>query len=106
MKRNLLFFAMGVIFTGMVSYTAISYEPKTSTAEVDQQNGIHMFIKSRPVKEYDFLGAVNMPEFVMSGKPKEMIDIATKRARKQYPEANAIIFTSDNLYSCDAIKIK
>lgn len=70
------------------------------------EEGLYVYIRSKPVKDFDFLGKVNMPEMVWSGKPKEMMNIAVRRAAKQFPEANAIIFKSENFDKVEAIKIK
>ncbi|MFN5556709.1 MAG: hypothetical protein ACK48F_10900 [Chryseotalea sp.] len=107
MKLKLFIVAIvAILFTTVAFTVKQTYQPTKATAEVDQEQGLYVFIRSKPVKEYEYLGKVNMPEVVWSGKPKEMMNIAVNRTTKQYPNANALIFQSDNFSKVDAIRIK
>lgn len=105
MKKYILGVVIGITITALTAAVQ-NYQVKKATAEVEQEQGVLIFIRAKPVMEYDFEGKVNMPEFVMSGKPKEMMSIAVKRVQKQYPKADAIIIQSDNFGDVDAIKFK
>jgi len=83
------------------------YEVKNATAEVDTENGILVFTECKPVKEYQYLGEVKIKGIVSSLKYDLMVDKLTKKAKKEYPTANAIIYhTSKQLDVADAIIIK
>jgi hypothetical protein len=105
MKKYFLGVLIGVTLTALTAMVQ-NYQVKKATAEVDQEQGVLIFIRSKPVMEYEFLGKVNMPEVVWSGKPKEMVSTAVKRATKQFPKADAIIIQSENFGDVDAIKFK
>ena len=75
------------------------------TALPDKELGIYLFIRSKPVNKFESLGPVNMPEVVWSGRPNEMIDIAVRRVKRQYPNANGIIFLSERMGKVEAIKL-
>lgn len=70
------------------------------------KNKVYIFIRSKPLTEYEFLGKVNMPEVVWTGRPREMMNIAVKRTVKQFPKADAIVIQSDNFGNVDAITFK
>lgn len=105
MKKYLFSFALGLAVAALFSFQA-TYQVKKGTAEVEYVSGVYVFNQSTPVMEYEFLGKVNMPEIKMTGKPKEMTNTAIKRVLKQYPEADGIIFQSENMSKVDAIKFK
>ena len=72
-------------------------EIKMNSAYVEQESGFYLFVKSKPVMEYKFIGNVEMPKVVKNGRAKEMINNATERAKKQFPQANGLIIKGDNL---------
>lgn len=101
MKNVLIFFAL----IGLFSFA--SYEPRNSTAEVEQIQGCYIFTDSRPVREYKYLGTCKY-DGTFGGSPQyqNVRDKLIKRIKKTYPEADGIIF---NLHDggqdrCDAIK--
>ncbi|MFN4247552.1 MAG: hypothetical protein ACK4EY_07500 [Flavipsychrobacter sp.] len=87
MRHTILF----ITFLLLVSFTA-SYEPRNSTAEVEQVQGCYIFIDSRPVKEYKYLGTVKSTFSWGSGQYQDVRDKLIKRIKKEYPEADGIIF--------------
>lgn len=105
MKKIVLGAFLGIALASLTAAIQ-TYQVKKSTAEVEQEQGVLIFVRAKPVMEYEFLGKVNMPEIVMSGKPKEMMSIAVKRAQKQFPKADAIIIQSDNFGDVDAVQFK
>ena len=74
------------------------------TAEVNQSQGIYIFIQSRPTQEYEVLGTVEKHGIVWSGKPREMLKIMINRAKRDYPQCEGVIF--DNVQMTHAICIK
>lgn len=94
-----------VAIVAVFSLFAFTVAQTKSLANVDQQEGVFLFIHSKPAGDYKFLGKVNMPEIVWNGKSKEMINIAIRRAKKQFPDADGIIFQSEDLAKVDAVKL-
>jgi hypothetical protein len=97
------------ILTPLLLFAALSLILGFSTiqnqkglATVDQEQGLYIFIRSKPAANYEFLGKLNMPEVVWGGKPKA---IAVRRAHKQFPNANGLIFQSENFGNVEAIKL-
>lgn len=74
-------------------------------AEVNQMQGIHLFFMCKPVTPYTYLGSVKI-KIVWSGRPDEMVDVALKKIKKEYPTADGIIFTTALMDQIDAIKFK
>lgn len=103
MKKTLFGLLLGMSVMGLLAMQSI-YNPKANTAEVDQEQGMYIFIRSKPVNDYKFLGKIKM-SFITSSKPSENLASALKRAAKQFPEANGVIVQSDNYESVDAIQI-
>jgi len=101
-KHRLLFLAAaaGLFLTGIASSF---FEPTKATADVEQVQGVYVYIKSKPVLEYEFIGAVKPPAIM-----EEDIETVTRklveRAKKEFPDVEAIVFT-DNTHA-DAIKFK
>ncbi len=109
MKNQLLSFIAGATIVGLVSFkVATAYEPKNSTAEVDQFQGFYIFTDAKPVHEYKYLGTV---KYGTAGGFKDPYYEAVKKnlaidARKLYPEADGLIIKSAGYSStADAIKI-
>ena len=75
-------------------------------ANVEQIEGIYVFMLSKPVGKYEYMGTVEKKGIVMSGKPEEMLNIMIKKAKKEYPQCQAIVFTKVDMYKADCIKFK
>ena len=43
MKRTIIAFVAGLTISGLVAFTAVNYESKENTAEVDQIQGFYIF---------------------------------------------------------------
>lgn len=74
-------------------------------ANVEQMDGLYIFIKSKPVAENDYLGSVKK-SLALTGNPEEMLNSMIKKVKKEYPSADGIIFTSVSMDKADAIKFK
>ncbi|MBI3502262.1 MAG: hypothetical protein HY063_10760 [Bacteroidetes bacterium] len=108
MKKTAIFL-LGALTVGLLAFKVATYDTKNSTAEVDQIQGVYVFIKAKPVKEYEFLGVVKGPTFG-SEQMDDMLDYMLKRVKKDYPSANGILFDgpikrSDNT-KVSAVKFK
>ncbi len=58
MKKIILGTLLGISLSGLFAFTIMSYEIKKSTGEVDQFQGLYIFVNSKPVMEYEYLGTV------------------------------------------------
>lgn len=83
------FFA-GLLLASTLAFTAI-YEPSKATAEVDRIEGLYIFTNSLPVKEYEVLGTAKVT-FAGSGQYTAVREKLIKKAKKEYPEGNGLIF--------------
>jgi hypothetical protein len=105
MKRTLLVFTLGIAITALFGFIMIKYEPNKKTAEVEQIQGLYVFIHSKPVMEYDYLGSFT-PGLVPSKNAQSIINHMIKKSKEKYPNADAIIFTDDELGKADLVKFK
>ncbi|MBX3165084.1 MAG: hypothetical protein KF900_11450 [Bacteroidetes bacterium] len=91
MKKIIIGSLIGMTLTLSVAFTVADYEPKKATAEVEQIQGFYIFVKSKPVKEYEFIGTVKGPAFG-NHEFDNLVELMIKNARKDFPSANALIF--------------
>lgn len=102
---------IAVIFTAIFSTVNTShrmYEPKNATAEVDTYEGVYVFTDSKPVKEYDYLGTVKIGFTVGSGQYQDLRDKLIKKAKKEYPSCQGLLFNfkDGGADKADVIKFK
>jgi len=83
-----------------------SGEQDPSAAKVDQVEGIYVFMLSKPTAAYETLGSIEKKGIVASGKPSEMLQLMVKKAKKEYPTTQGIIFTATDMYKADCVKFK
>lgn len=81
-------------------------EEEHAAAKVEQHDGLYIFMFSKPVAQYETLGTIEKKGIVASGKPDEMLQLMIKKAKKDHPTCQAIIFTEVNMYKADCIKFK
>jgi hypothetical protein len=79
---------------------------KKSDARVSQAEGLYIFLQSTPLKEYDVLGTVKKTGLVWTGKPEEMYRTILRRAKKDYPNCEAVIFDDIQMTHATCIKFK
>ncbi len=108
MKKIILGSIIGVFMTTIFAFTATNYDPKKSTAEVDQFEGLYVFVDSKPVKEYEYLGTVTASITLGDTQYTGCRDRMIKKCKKDYPQADGIIITfkSGGTDKADAIKFK
>jgi hypothetical protein len=91
----------------VLAFTFSQYEPRRSTAEVEQMQGLYIFTDSRPVMEYEYLGTVKT---VLTWDPQYqgVRNKFIKKARKKFPKADGLIlhFKSGGFDRCDVIGFK
>lgn len=103
MKKS-TFFLLGAMTVCLFAFKSATYTPKASTAEVEQEEGMYIFYRSKPVKEYEYLGTYKIG-MVWDDKPKLLFNKLIRKTRDKYPDADAVIIDNE-LEKCDAIKFK
>lgn len=100
-----LFFT-ALIFVSLSAFAQPSANQKNSMAEVNQVRGMYIFFESKPAAEYTVLGTVQKTGLVWSGSPYEMYNIILKRAKRDYPDCDGIIFEGIDMKHATCIKFK
>lgn len=90
----------------LLSVPSFAQEIDKSLAKADIQQGLYIFMLSKPANEYEYLGSIKKGGFVISGQPKEMLNIMIRRTKKDYPDADAIIITTLSMDMADVVKFK
>ena len=103
--------ANGVIFedTEMEHASAIKFNEDNKNSRicsVDSFEGMYIFLQSNPNSEFQEIGSVKKTGLVWTGKPKEMFRIILKKAKKDYPDADGLIFDDINMDHASVIKFK
>ena len=92
-----------------VGFSTNHYTSDKATATVNQVQGVYIFIDSKPVAEYQFLGTVDT-KGIISGNPQYTVvrDKLLKRIKKDWPAADGVIFSfnAGGRDHADAIKFK
>ncbi|MBK7148636.1 MAG: hypothetical protein IPH78_07355 [Bacteroidetes bacterium] len=100
---------LGVVLTTLIAFKAATYEAKNNTAEVDQIQGVYIYAKSKPIRDYEFLGTVNAPK-VAEHEFDILVDLMLKDLKKKYPTADGLLFDGPIKQShntkASAIKLK
>lgn len=91
MKKLILGIIIGVSFTALIGAGVTEYVVSKKTAEVNQQGGIYIYTDSKPVNEYVYLGKVKAV-LTLQGQYQEVIPVLVKKAKKEYPSAEGIIY--------------
>jgi hypothetical protein len=108
MKRKLFTaFFCGMALTTMFAFKTL-YDAKKNTAEVEQYQGIYVFIDSKPINQYDYLGTVKNTMSLSGGQYEDVRDKLIKKTKSEFPGADAIILNlkSGGTDHADAVKLK
>jgi len=94
MKKLFIGFVFGICVCAAFSFSKSAYEVKDVTAEVNKVSNLVIFTESKPVKDYEKLGTVNLSFFSFKNGAKysvilpRLIDLA----KEKYPNANGLIY--------------
>lgn len=94
-----------ILLIPMLSISMLSVSQDKGDAIVNKEQGKYIFINCKPKAEYLFLGSIAIKNY-WQGNGEEMINLALKKAMKEYPEAEGLIFTRINMDRVDVIKFK
>lgn len=92
-----------ILALGATSFKLV--EDDKSKGTVEQMEGLYVFIQSKPVAPNEYLGS-EKKAIALTGKPEEMLNSMIRKAKKDYPQADGIIFTSVSMDKADVIKFK
>lgn len=115
MKNLTVIFTICLVSSALATFFAFSYtnkypwppdEIKKDLATVNMQDGYYIFIQCRPVAAFDSLGEVKKTGFVMTGSPKEMFNTLLRRAKKDFPKCDALIFSDVQMEHAMCIRFK
>ena len=81
-------------------------QSKKDIASVEQAQGMYVFLQSKPLAEYDVLGTVKKTGLVWTGSPKEMYRTLLRRAKKDFPNCDGIIFEDIDMEHATCVKFK
>jgi hypothetical protein len=102
MKKVILF--LGVI--AAIVMLSFKFIADKRAAQVNQAQGYFIFMQSQPVAEYKVLGTVKKTGLTLSGDPTEMFNTILKKTKKEYPDADGIIFENVDMQHATCIKFK
>ncbi len=94
-----------IIAPAISNVSRIQIDHNKNTAIVNQIDNIYVFINCVPSSEYERIGMV-AKHFAVTGGNTEMINGLVKKAKKEYSQAEGIIFTSFDFEKCEVIKFK
>ena len=106
MKTRLGLLLLGTLMVALLSFKiSNSYEVNNSTAEAMKIQGLYIFFCSKPVSETDYLGTFKVK---VSGDNSSLsrLNAAIKRCKKEYPQAEGIVFNTIDFERGDAITFK
>lgn len=105
MKRSIVFLVLGISLLFFMSFIFYSeYVVTKKTAEVRQIEGLYIFFCGEPVSEYNYLGTVKLK--IVGDNTNSRIYAIIKKAKKEYPHCEAVVFRELDLSNADCIKFK
>lgn len=109
MKRKItipiyVFFSF-VILLSITAAKVVDLPTQYNSATVEKIDGLYVFMLSEPINEYEVLGTIKK-RIALTGQPREMLNSMIKKAKKQYPQSDAIIFTAVAMDELKAIQFK
>lgn len=110
MKKLFLGIVLGISIAMTISFTSI-LDPTETTAEVNRIRGIAIFTDSKPVKDFEVIGTVKIPNMTMKDHVYYVCrDELVVKAKEKYPDAAGLMIYSDQggqaWYTADVIKFK
>lgn len=102
--KKITIFLLGIMTAGLFAFTSATYLSNKSTAEVEQDSGVYVFYRSKPVTKYEYIGTYKIG-LIWDDNPKLLFNKLIKKTKEKFPEADALIIDND-MVKCDAIKFK
>ena len=96
-----------MLLFSIVLFAQTNIQTEQAKATVIDDQGLHIFILSKPTAQYDYLGTVTKsPMGTWAGFPREMYNGLIKKMKKKYPQADGLIINDIKMRKADAIKFK
>ena len=108
MKKSLIYASIAIAFM-LLSGFAVQQSLKKSYAEVDQQKGVYIFVDSKPLADYEFMGEIKSGTGGFGGSQySEVRNRLVDKCLKEYPKADGIIlhFITGQKDRAEAIRFK
>jgi hypothetical protein len=100
---------IAAIFSAIVVFSMFAFksQPDTNKAEVNTVQGYLIFTDSRPVASYQYIGTITTNAGQFDPQYTVIRDKIISKVKKQFPQANAIVFhlNAGSADTADAIKI-
>lgn len=84
---------VGLLILAVFAVTAAFAAKPNFTAKVEKREGIYIYINAEPTEVYEELGFLRKKGLWWSGHYDEMRNFFLKKCKKEYPNANGIIFS-------------
>lgn len=94
-----------LLFAGLFNLSTKFAAADHAAGTVEQREGIYIFLCSKPVAATEYIGSIKK-SFAISGAPDEMLNAMVKKCKKEFPTAQAIIFTTAAMDKADCVKFK
>jgi hypothetical protein len=104
MKNLYVGLCLGFMLIAALGFKKDIYEVRKSSAEVEQEEGVYIFYRSKPIAEYEYLGTYKIG-MVWDDKPRLLFNKLVRKTKEKFPNADGIIIDND-MGKCDAIKFK
>ena len=107
MKKYILGFLFGISVSILLAFKASSFEPTSSTAEVNKIDGLNVFTDCTPVLPYDSIGTLEI-SFILDTQYESIRSSFIKKAKNKFPNADGLILNLNKkgLDKCVVIKMK
>ncbi|MDE3183977.1 MAG: hypothetical protein KGM16_11215 [Bacteroidota bacterium] len=97
MKKKLFGVLATIVLILSMAFKYSGNDLNKNYAEVDQINGCYLFVNSKPVLPYEYLGTVEITKkdarkYLLTDQYQAVRDLLIKKIKEQYPNAEGIIF--------------
>lgn len=106
-KRSIIHF-LPVALLLFTASLRLPTEFSPAHAVVNQEQGLYIFVDSKPASEYEYLGTVKSNGLLGGPQYADVKKRLIAKVKKEYPKANGIIlnFNNGGSDSADAIEIE
>lgn len=106
MKTRLSLILLGTMMIALLSFKISSnYDVNHGTAEVQKIQGLYIFFASKPVAPTEYLGTVKV-KMTSDSESTTRLNKMIKNCKKEYPQAEALIFNQIDFSMADAVTFK
>jgi hypothetical protein len=107
MKKQLIGFLFGISLSALLAFKVSTFEPTSSTGEVNKIDGLNVFTDCTPVLPYDSIGTLEI-SFILDTQYESIRSSFIKKAKKKFPNADGLILNLNKkgLDKCVVIKMK